>query len=136
MMKNRALAVVAGLCGIVAYATGSIAAAQVVAGQAVDADGAPQYRVDPFWPKPLPNRWSMQQVVWNMRKRVERSPAEQARLREAAASGGPAAPDEERIRYEFSDAPPGRYRIVMRGGAQELERTLTILREEWWMERR
>jgi hypothetical protein len=25
--------------------------------------GAPQYRVDPFWPKPLPNRWSMQQVT-------------------------------------------------------------------------
>ena len=63
MIKSRALAVVAGLCGIVAYAAGSIGEAQVVAGQAVDADGAPQYRVDPFWPKPLPNRWSMQQVV-------------------------------------------------------------------------
>lgn len=24
---------------------------------------APQFRVDPFWPKPLPNRWSMQQVT-------------------------------------------------------------------------
>ena len=24
---------------------------------------APTYRVDPFWPKPLPNRWSMQQVT-------------------------------------------------------------------------
>jgi hypothetical protein len=36
--------------------------AQVVAGQAVE-NGAPQYRVDPFWPKPLPNRWSMQQVT-------------------------------------------------------------------------
>ena len=21
------------------------------------------YRVDPFWPKPLPNKWSMQQIV-------------------------------------------------------------------------
>lgn len=37
--------------------------AQIVPGQAVDADGAPQYRVDPFWPGPLPNRWSMQQVT-------------------------------------------------------------------------
>jgi hypothetical protein len=32
-------------------------------GQAVDAHGAPQFRVDPFWPGPLPNRWSMQQVT-------------------------------------------------------------------------
>ena len=31
--------------------------------QAVDAQGAPIFRVDPFWPKPLPNRWSMQQVT-------------------------------------------------------------------------
>src|SRR6202051_1012177 len=30
---------------------------------AVDAQGAPVFRVDPFWPKPLPNRWSMQQVT-------------------------------------------------------------------------
>jgi len=25
--------------------------------------GPPVYKVDPFWPKPLPNKWSMQQVV-------------------------------------------------------------------------
>jgi hypothetical protein len=31
--------------------------------QATDAQGAPMYRVDPFWPKRLPNRWSMQQVT-------------------------------------------------------------------------
>jgi hypothetical protein len=31
--------------------------------QAVDAQGAPMFKVDPFWPKPLPNRWSMQQVT-------------------------------------------------------------------------
>ena len=29
----------------------------------MDEGGAPQFRVDPFWPKPLPNRWSMQQVT-------------------------------------------------------------------------
>jgi hypothetical protein len=33
------------------------------AAQAVDAQGAPMYRVDAFWPKRLPNRWSMQQVT-------------------------------------------------------------------------
>ena len=32
-------------------------------GQSVDENGAPMFRVDPFWPKPLPNRWSMQQVT-------------------------------------------------------------------------
>ncbi|MGH9254997.1 MAG: hypothetical protein ACRD3C_10550 [Vicinamibacterales bacterium] len=32
-------------------------------GQAVDENGAPMFKVDPFWPKPLPNRWSMQQVT-------------------------------------------------------------------------
>src|SRR5262245_53817607 len=31
--------------------------------QSVDGNGAPRFRVDPFWPKPLPNRWSMQQVT-------------------------------------------------------------------------
>jgi hypothetical protein len=61
-IKSRALTVVAGLCGIVVYVSGS-AQAQVVAGQVLDAKGAPQYRVDPFWPKPLPNKWSLQQVT-------------------------------------------------------------------------
>lgn len=31
--------------------------------QAMDEQGAPLFQVDPFWPKPLPNRWSMQQVT-------------------------------------------------------------------------
>jgi hypothetical protein len=31
--------------------------------QALDDNGAPLFKVDPFWPKPLPNRWSMQQVT-------------------------------------------------------------------------
>jgi hypothetical protein len=26
------------------------------------AQSAPVYKVDPFWPKPLPNKWIMQQV--------------------------------------------------------------------------
>lgn len=31
--------------------------------QPAQAAAAPMFRVDPFWPKPLPNRWSMQQVT-------------------------------------------------------------------------
>jgi hypothetical protein len=38
-------------------------ATKVKGGQAIDANGAPMFRVDAFWPKPLPNRWSMQQVT-------------------------------------------------------------------------
>ena len=34
--------------------------ASPAAGMAQD---VPAYRVDPFWPKPLPNKWIMQQVV-------------------------------------------------------------------------
>ncbi len=30
---------------------------------AARAQSGPVYKVDPFWPKPLPNKWSMQQVV-------------------------------------------------------------------------
>lgn len=30
---------------------------------ALRAQDAPVYKVDPFWPKPLPNKWMMQQVV-------------------------------------------------------------------------
>ena len=63
IIKSRALTVVAGLCGILAYTAGPIGVAQVVAGQAVDANGAPQYRVAPFWPKPLPNKWLMGSVI-------------------------------------------------------------------------
>src|SRR5438309_1388534 len=62
-MTKPGAAVTAGLCLIVAYAAASVGYAQVVPGQALDASRAPQYRVDPFWPKPLPNRWSMQQIV-------------------------------------------------------------------------
>ena len=37
--------------------------AQETVRQPAQAVEAPAFRVDPFWPKPLPNRWSMQQVT-------------------------------------------------------------------------
>ena len=52
----------AGLCALVVLTGIGVGHAQVVAGHRVE-NGAPVYRVDPFWPKPLPNRWSMQQVT-------------------------------------------------------------------------
>jgi hypothetical protein len=63
MTKTQACAGVVVLCAIATLAASGIGYAQVVAGQVVDNNGAPQYRVDPFWPKPLPNKWSMQQIV-------------------------------------------------------------------------
>ena len=62
MIKFKISGVLAGLCGIGVLAATVVGHAQVVARQAVE-NGTPQYRVDPFWPKPLPNRWSMQQVT-------------------------------------------------------------------------
>jgi hypothetical protein len=56
-------AVVLAAAAILALAAGTAGRAQVIPGQALDEGGAPQFRVDPFWPKPLPNRWSMQQVT-------------------------------------------------------------------------
>ena len=65
MRKQRpaALAAVFVTYGLLALAAGSTAHAQVVEGQVVDAKGAPVYRGNPFWPKTLPNKWSMQQVT-------------------------------------------------------------------------
>ena len=62
MITFKISGVLAGLCGIGVMAATVVGHAQVVARQGVE-NGAPVYRVDPFWPKPLPNRWSMQQVT-------------------------------------------------------------------------
>ena len=61
--SSRAKAAAFVICCVVLLAVGSVALSQQQQVQAVDANGAPMYKVDPFWPKPLPNRWSMQQVT-------------------------------------------------------------------------
>ena len=76
-----------------------------------------------------------------MTRRVERSAAEQERMREQMGSGGGGffggGPSrEERIRYEMSDAPPGDYRVVLTVDGRTYEETLTVLKDEWWEERR
>jgi hypothetical protein len=55
MMKHRTkpLAQWIGLCALLVLA----------AALPVRAQDPPIYKVDPFWPKPLPNKWSMQQIV-------------------------------------------------------------------------
>ena len=58
-----------GICGAIALAALTVAPAMAQkkaakpVKQAIDANGSPVFKVDPFWPKPLPNRWSMQQVT-------------------------------------------------------------------------
>ncbi len=65
-LKNRGLTSAIALaicCGLALTATLSGRPKDKKRTQALDAQGAPMFKVDPFWPKPLPNRWSMQQVT-------------------------------------------------------------------------
>src|SRR6202040_46238 len=65
--RSNPAVVTVGICCVTAFAMISAARSDAKPKekmkQAVDAQGAPVFRVDPFWPKPLPNRWSMQQVT-------------------------------------------------------------------------
>ena len=61
--RSRVHLVVFVMGCILILAAGSIQRAQQRQRQAVDSNGAPLFKVDPFWPKPLPNRWGMQQVT-------------------------------------------------------------------------
>ncbi len=64
-MRKTTVAGLAACCFVLAAmsATGAEKKPAKVPPQAIDANGAPVFKVDPFWPKPLPNRWSMQQVT-------------------------------------------------------------------------
>jgi hypothetical protein len=65
--RSKATGVILGSCFVLALAAFCAARSDAkqkrAIKQAVDAQGAPMFRVDPFWPKSLPNRWSMQQVT-------------------------------------------------------------------------
>ena len=50
-MRRGAWAALAGLIGVVALSSPAVAA------------DPPQFQVDPFWPKPLPNNWLLGQVA-------------------------------------------------------------------------
>jgi hypothetical protein len=64
---SKTFTVTLGICCVLALAAMFVARSEAkqkqAQKQAVDAQGAPIFRVDPFWPQPLPNRWSMQQVT-------------------------------------------------------------------------
>jgi len=83
----------------------------------------------------------LHRVQWDLLRRIERSPAEKDRMREELDEerGGfqrPGPSREERIRYDISEAPPGRYRIVLTVDGRERSRLLDVLQDDWWRERR
>ena len=61
-MTRRVVAVI-GFLALILAVTGTVMLGQRQPVQATDEGGAPIYKVDPLWPQPLPNRWSMQQVT-------------------------------------------------------------------------
>ena len=92
-----------------------------------------------------PAEAGIHRVLWNMEKRIERSAAEQDRLREGGGGGrggrgggrgGRGGPPRDNIRYAYSSAPEGQYTVTMSVDGQEQERNITILKDEWWMNRR
>ena len=89
-----------------------------------------------------PSTAGIHKVQWDLTRRIERSAEEQERMREELEEGGTGffrrgGPSrEERIRYEMSEAPPGDYRVVLSVDGRRFERTLRVLKDEWWEERR
>ena len=59
----RKAASVCGLVSLVVVLSSLGLHSQARPAQALDEGGAPVFKVDPFWPKWLPNKWGMQQVT-------------------------------------------------------------------------
>jgi len=83
------------------------------------------------------------EVMWDMTVRRERSEAEQEQVRSAGGGGrggfggfGRGRGGVDRTRFEVSDAKPGTYRVVLTVDGEAMERTVTILKDEWATSRR
>jgi photosystem II stability/assembly factor-like uncharacterized protein len=74
-------------------------------------------------------------INWGMSKMEERSPEQQEQMRERWARFGREV-DEDQIRYVSAPAPIGEYTVVMSAGDAQMKRRVSILKDEWWMERR
>ena len=80
-------------------------------------------------------------VQWDMVKKIERSAEEQERIRAArenqgGGGGGFGRQRGDTTRFAMSDAAPGTYRVVLSVNGMEMEEHVTILKDEWWQERR
>ena len=78
-------------------------------------------------------------VQWDMLKKIERSAEEQERIRaerQNQGGGGFRRQGGDTTRFDISDAAPGTYRVVLSVNGREMEQEVTILKDEWWQERR
>jgi len=93
-MRRRNIVIASTFVALIAaLAAGQSKLQAAMAARLVD---APRFEVDPLWPKPLPNKWSMQQVVgiwvdqmdhvWFLNRGVAAIPIE------LVAEGDPSAP--------------------------------------------
>ena len=84
-----------------------------------------------------PGDAGLHKVLWNMDKREERSPEQIEQMRERMARfGGRGMMTEDQMRFVSAPAPLGEYTIVMSADGQNMKRRVSILRDDWWMERR
>jgi len=84
-----------------------------------------------------PGDAGLHRVLWDMTWRRERSEEEVEEMRERARRFGGRFPGgEEALRYAREPAPPGEYRIVLDAGGRRITRTVSILTDEWYEERR
>ena len=87
-----------------------------------------------------PGEAGLHKAQWDMTKRIERTEAEiQALMARGGRGGGGrggrgGGPDA--LRFATSPAPAGEYRVVLSVGGQTIERMFSILKDEWWMDRR
>jgi hypothetical protein len=77
----------------------------------------------------------LHKVMWNMDKREERTEQQIEQMRERYARFGREM-DEDQLRYISTEAPVGEYTVVMTAGDITMERKVSILRDQWWMDRR
>lgn len=78
-------------------------------------------------------------VQWDMLKRIERSEEEQERVRsqrQARSGGGFGRQSGDTTRFAISEAAPGTYRVVLMVNDMEFEEEVTVLKDDWWQERR
>ncbi len=77
----------------------------------------------------------LHKVLWNMDRREERTEQQIEQMRQRMARfGRPMSEDE--LRYTSTPAPVGEYTVVMSVNGREMTRKTSILRDEWWMERK
>ena len=82
-----------------------------------------------------PGTAGLHEVGWDMTRRTERGREEMRRARDRAELAGGGL-NEDEVRFAYEAAPYGEYRIVLTTAGSEAHRSASILRDEWWTERR